>query len=107
MAVNPNQNDLLLVISLMNFLNNGMPFIHKTNLRVYIKHFIEKKLWAYLPNPNMECNVLKIITTKYFLLKPAGTQKLDITHSNTYNNWYNKIIISSSIPFVILLNIHF
>ena len=78
MAVNPNPNYLLLVISLMKFLNNGMPFIHKTNLWVYIKHFIEKKLWAYLPNPNMECNVLKIIATKYFLLKPAGTQKLDI-----------------------------
>ena len=38
-------------------LKNSQPFIHKINLWAYIDYSMQNLLRAYLPNPNMECNV--------------------------------------------------
>ena len=45
----------------------------------------------------MEFNVKKIIDTKYFVQKPDGNQKHDITHIKIYNNRLNQIIMSWTI----------
>ena len=52
---------------------------------IYIGFYLNLT-FGILTQPQHGMQRLKTLATKYFLQKPGGTQKLDITHNKMYNN---------------------
>ena len=56
-------------------------------MRAYILSILYKNTLEIFTEPQDVMQCLKNIHYKLFLLKPERTRKIDITHSEMYNNW--------------------